>query len=131
MRNTFGIIRLASALAMIFVLAALLPATQLADCPFFSPDPAGAHESPCCPTPKHDQHEAPRCPLAPTLEICPFYITEAKLGITEGKVQSADAINLTQPVALLADSSESSLDRITERLPDQSSLHLKNRVFLI
>jgi hypothetical protein len=69
-------------LTVLLTLTSLVVASPLVACPFLQGKPS------CC---RKTSSHAPRCPLSPTLERCPFYLTEAKIGQAEDKAPLADA----------------------------------------
>jgi hypothetical protein len=104
------------------VLTSLVVASPLVACPFLQGKPS------CY---RRTSSHAPRCPLAPTLERCPFYLTEAKIGLAEAKgtFVSLPATLVSQPLSTSPVASRLDLHRI--RLPDQSGVYLLHRVLRI
>ncbi|MBY0506438.1 MAG: hypothetical protein K2X03_21135 [Bryobacteraceae bacterium] len=104
------------AIAMAVVLSSLLVGSPLVACPFLAGKPS------CC---RRMASQAPKCPLAPSLERCPFYLTEGKLGYVEAK--SVPAAPLTVPVPVPAFHGV----EFRVRTADGSGVYLLHRVLRI
>ena len=76
--------RRALTLIMALTLTSLVVGSPLVVCPFLQAKPPA-----CC---RKTSSHPPRCPFAPSLERCPFYLTESKIGETERKAPIADAL---------------------------------------
>lgn len=72
-------------MAILLAVCGWLALTALIACPFLDWEPAEASGHPCCPR----ENPGPRCPISPSLQNCPFYATESKLGIVQ-KVRSGE-----------------------------------------
>ncbi len=110
------------AVSLIFVLTMLVAAAPLMACPFVQGQKA------CC---RRTSSQAPRCPLAPSLERCPFYLTEAKIGVAEAKVVSLPLALAVSSVAPMLPVSQFVLEVRHDRLSDQAGAYLLNRVLRI
>jgi hypothetical protein len=121
----FKYVRKAAASVVILALGVLISGVLLLNCPFLTP--STEHASPCCPR----QSPSPsKCPLAPTMETCPYFITEAKLGYVEAKVLTVSPfiVDEAQTPAL----SPAILNEpVSEWAPAATDLHVRNRVLRI
>jgi hypothetical protein len=111
--------RKALILTVLLTLTSLVVASPLVVCPFLQAKPA------CC---RKTTSHAPRCPLAPTLERCPFYMTEAKIGQAEQKASVADAAISTSHQSADAPAMVACRASRPERVADGAGSYLRNRV---
>lgn len=94
--------RLRPAMTMLVTAAllVLLTGIPLLSCPFLTASHT-ASQKPCCP-----RATSSRCPLAPSLDACPYYLSEARLGFGEeavaGPLMWLDSSPLPTPPALPA-----------------------------
>ncbi|MBM3773559.1 MAG: hypothetical protein FJW37_00160 [Acidobacteria bacterium] len=105
------------------VLAGMVTASPLVACPFISH--SQADQDACCPR----KSEPLECPLAPTLQTCPYYVTESKIGTAKLKAPDAVLLITTSPV-------ESPPAAVQDRhAPEdfqaRSEIYLRNRVLRI
>jgi hypothetical protein len=68
--------------------------------------------------------------LSKSILDCPFYVTESKIGVTEGIEHNLDALPAA-PVRLLAPESRGAERLQPDRLPDASDLLLRIHVLRI
>ena len=109
-------------IAVTLVLTSLVVASPLVACPFLQGKPA------CC---RKASSHAPRCPLAPTLERCPFYVTEAKIGWAESRGDTQPALAVSSDAQPSAALPVDWLLHRPDRLPGHGRVYLRYRVLRI
>lgn len=116
---------LASALSLVLML--LVSGVALLECPFLTAEAATPTSH--CPRPEESNHP-PQCPYAPSLETCPYYLTDGKLNFVEARVEAVvPAAVWSQPV-LEAPATDSRPVVPSRRINDRD-LHNRLRVLLI
>ena len=114
------------ALAMAAAFCLWIAGSALIACPFLQAE-LNAARHPCCPR----TGPAPHCPLSQTLQDCPFYVTESKIGITEA-IQHADPAHAVSPMVVpIPAAAPDPGEAAVELIRDASGLHLRIRVLLI
>jgi hypothetical protein len=108
-------------------LLAWLVLTPLVACPFLQAASARP-AAPCCPA---SHAPKPHCPLSPTIETCPFFVTEAKIGSSDIKIQTVSVERMVSAVALPAGELTFAFERFEDYLPDRAESYLRNRVLRI
>jgi hypothetical protein len=73
---------LASALSAVLVL--LVSGVALLECPFLTAEAIA--QTSHCPRPGESNHP-PQCPYSPSLETCPYYLSDGKLNFVEARVE--------------------------------------------
>jgi hypothetical protein len=128
MSNVKHAMRNGTAVLTALTLFALITAGSLMVCPFLMADSTGLR-NPCCP--RRTPIPAKECPLSKSLQTCPFYITEAKIGIAEAKVKVAvepmAPASPTPPLSPVVSTVETAPVYVTRA----SALYLVNQVLLI
>jgi hypothetical protein len=109
-----------------FAILALASGIPLLNCPFLTPK-ANAKSS--CHREAPGQHG--KCPLSLTLETCPYFITDGKLGIVEAKAFAvAPALPVVvAPAEVLSNAAPAA--PLPDFIPSQTDLHIRIRVLLI
>lgn len=96
----------------------------LLNCPFLTKSNSHA---PCCP--REASNEQSKCPLSKSLDTCPLYVTEAKIGWTEVNVV------VDTPGVIFVAHAITSPDWLTDSpstwVPQLTDLHLRLRVLRI
>ena len=110
--------RRALTLIMALTLTSLVVGSPLVACPFLQ-----AKQPACC---RKTSSHPPRCPFAPSLERCPFYLTESKIGETEQKAPIA----VFTPVLVTPESTVwvPFLVLGNPHVPDSARMYLRHRV---
>jgi hypothetical protein len=114
-----------TALCMAVGFCAWLTASALFTCPFLQADMAFVRH-PCCPK----TNQTPRCPLSKSIEDCPFYVTESKIGVTE-TIQHVDVPLVAVSIAIPVSKAVSIHKPQMNQLRDGPGLNLRNCVLLI
>jgi hypothetical protein len=120
-------LRIGESLLAVAALTVFVSGLPLLGCPFLQGgfDKEQHH---CCPP-----SEQKKCPLSSTLETCPYYVTDSKLGMAQVKRDTltlpvAATSALLKPAALLLPNASQS----AQSLPfDGTGLYLTNRVLRI
>ena len=121
------VMRKAIACLQLALLFALVTVASLIPCPLLAA-PSANSQHPGCP---RSQAPLEQCPLAPTLESCPYFITEAKIGTAPSLRQLVTPVfSVTTPT----DNPPSTFSTFKPRLSvlrSQPGLYLKYRVIRI
>jgi hypothetical protein len=107
-------------LALLFFISGV----ALFNCPFLNQTNSHA---PCCP--REASSEQSKCPLSKSLDTCPLYVTEAKIGWTQGAVGVETAAIIAPAHALTPPGSLS--ETPSTWVPQLTNLHLRLRVLRI
>lgn len=94
------------------VVLALVSAGSLIACPFLLADPSAATKS-CCPRSAASDR---RCPLSESMETCPYYIAEARIGITEPRI---GVMAVPVPAAVLEHPVPAQISCLVDSVPDE------------
>ena len=116
-----------AASSVVLLLASYVILSFFVPCPFFSKSSDSASSMPCCPRQSDDA--AKHCPLSESIETCPFYVTESKIGIASAFVIPVSALPLSSGPHI------GSIDIDLHSLPQVPAsgvdTYLRNRVLLI
>jgi hypothetical protein len=115
----------ASSIALL--LASYVIVGFFAPCPYFASDPTSASSMPCCPRQTDDF--AKHCPLSETVETCPFYITESKIGIAAAFAVPVTALPVSTDPQVI--STGLVIEVATQAPGNGIDIYLRNRVLLI
>lgn len=115
-----------TALVVAVALVALLTGVPLLliQCPLLTANAKPVHN--CCPS---RRPEPAKCPVAPTLELCPYVLSEGKLGAPE-LAKSAAAVPVIAP-QLDSDRPVFSAPATVAWQPPDSGLYIRIRVLRI
>jgi hypothetical protein len=111
----------ASGLTLVF--SGWLLVSGLIACPFLTAELQPARHA-CCPR----SGPAPTCPVSQSLQDCPYFASESKIGMPEG-VQAF--VPLAAPVVLIPVSGAVAESARQDRRPDESGLLLRIHVLRI
>jgi hypothetical protein len=89
--------------------------------------PHAETDAPCCPK---SQPQKTHCPVAPSVKICIYSVSEAKIGIAEAKVKVAAPV-AALPAPVGSPMTPGVLDSPEFRPPTRLDLYLIHRVLLI
>jgi hypothetical protein len=104
---------------MALALGGSIPVSAVVACPFVQASLwAAAH--PCCPKP----YAPASCPLSKSLETCPLYVAESKIGLTQTTVQIEGVLAPALLVPQVPDPGAASLLG-KDRIPEMAGLHLR------
>ena len=119
--------KIAGAMALLFTI--FVAFSSFLDCPFLNRSDSAHASMPCCPRESSPSQE---CPLSDALQTCPFYVTESKIGVAEGKVVIAGITPSVDPLTdtLLAEFDKPALAG-SVRDPGKTDIYLVNRVLRI
>jgi hypothetical protein len=124
MQRVKRIFRIGGALLAVITLTVLLSGVPLLACPFLHPH---NKQHACCQQPKSD-----KCPSSSTLENCPYYVTQSKLGPAETKGDVGASPIIASPTFIAPPFVFVVISNSAEYvISDSSGLHLKNRVLRI
>jgi hypothetical protein len=114
--------------SMVVLLSSYVILSLLAPCPFFGDtSQAASAPMPCCPRQSNDNPN--HCPLSETIETCPFYITEAKIGVAAPFAIQVTTLPVSgEPLVLFSSSFSHDADDLRV---DGIGTYLRNRVLLI
>ena len=122
-----GTTRMALAIGLSAVLLLLISGVALLECPFLTAE-ATARTS-HCPRPEESNHP-PQCPYAPSLETCPYFLSDGKLDFAEARIQAV----VPPAVEVLPDLGAPATDArpiIPSGRIDDRDLHIRLRVLRI
>jgi hypothetical protein len=115
----------AVALGMSLAFCTWLVASALIVCPFLRAELNTVHR-PCCPR----TNAPPHCPLSQSLQDCPFYVTESKIGVTK-TIQYHHVASFIVPVVVPTLKPASIEQFRCDRLQDTRNLHLRISILRI
>ena len=116
---------LASALSLLLVL--LISGVALLECPFLTAEATATASH--CPRPEESNHP-PQCPYAPSLETCPYYLSDGKLNFVEARVEAVVPAAIGFRSDLEAPAADS-WPLVPSRRINDRDLHIRLRVLLI
>jgi membrane protease YdiL (CAAX protease family) len=110
------------------VLFGFIMLASLAACPFLMGESSNASKHSCCPRkPASQKH----CPASDNLASCPYFLTEAKLGKTEGKFSVGLATALVSAIIRHDNEAAVVATNTVDQEADRSGTYLRNRVLRI
>jgi hypothetical protein len=104
---------------MTAVLLSMITVMPLIACPFLKLD----SEMSCC--------SRTKCPLSKTVETCPFYVTESKIGIKVGKFEITGLPFAITDCVIESLRGVATADTVRTNPPPAADLYLLHRVLLI
>jgi hypothetical protein len=110
---------------VVFALLFFTSGAALLNCPFLSQPSSPA---PCCP--RETGNRQGKCPLSKSLDTCPFYVTEGKIGAAKDKVVVVVPANEPR-YPIVFDSSDWLVERSSTWVPQLTDLHVRLRVLRI
>src|SRR5436305_10175494 len=110
------------ALGSVLAFCAWITASSLFACPFMQ----ATAKHPCC-----GKRATPRCPLSKSIQDCPFYATESKIGLARIAQHLDTPPLVAAPVIIPILTRTSAHLSSADRFRDGSGLHLRNHVLLI
>ena len=119
--------RAAMAVAVSAVLLLLVSGVALLECPFLTAEAATGTDH--CPRPAESNHP-PQCPYAPSLETCPYYLSDGKLNFVEARVEAVVPAAIGFRSDLEAPAADS-WPLVPSRRINDRDLHIRLRVLLI
>lgn len=107
----------------------ILLVSPLLACPFLQAGQTKANQH-CCPRP-HSPAKSPvkSCPLASTLDSCPYFLTESKIGIAQAEQSSPFALTATTLTVPALASSYLAISK--DFVANRANAYLRNRVLRI
>ncbi|MDA0205680.1 MAG: hypothetical protein O2795_10080 [Acidobacteria bacterium] len=115
------------AVAVSAILLLLVSGVALLECPFLTAD--ATTKASQCPRTGESNHP-PQCPYAPSLETCPYYLTDGKLNFVEARVEAVVPAAVGFQPDLEAPATDSRSLVPSRRINDRD-LHIRLRVLLI
>ena len=122
-----GKARAALASALSLVLMFLISGVALLECPFLTAEATTPTSH--CPRPSESE-PPPECPYSPTLETCPYFLSDGKLNFVEARVEAVVPAAIGFRPDLEAPATDA-WPLVPSRRINDRDLHIRLRVLLI